>query len=577
MLLQRMCRAAALRSVSRLPDAYFHLAQGVFVSEICPPIHQPLQSQSSPALPMGSDQSSRLHTTGSGPSLHGNELAQDATWPILSTSRGDTAYPGRLQGNLAWRSSHIRTGRTQVGISSAGSMREASTSSGKNQPGEAVEGVPKDAPRQKSVPFIAGHTIVLHQHLTSRGVRLVVNDDPSQLMFVSWPESEAIRVLQQEDNLFLSLEPGTQIDTPLVLNIPPRYCSAVIYSNGGNVHVGGIKEGSLLVGSNGGAIHVNSMAGTSVMFSSEGGDISGSITAGTIIMETYSDTSASGSVRLDKLLSNDATINTRDPETPEPADATSLHAKPSDARAGEVHVTALYCDEVDICTGGADVNINTMSTKASRVLTFGGDISIGCLDGSADLRSGGGAVQCALQKNVVTVDIYTGPLLSEEAVSAVPEGSLIESAMKGVFGDIQCSVDPDVQAIASMQCAQLTYNKDLHFKLLQKTESEAVARLGPSGDAAISGSPYSATAEDLSTGDIPSASTGESPTAGSEVDDAAHPAEHAQRGPDAAPTAAAATADPALRKRITLIAGKQGSVNLLASSWKDGVQRNFQS
>lgn len=41
-----------------------------------------------------------------------------------------------------------------------------------------------------------------------------------------------MRVVQKGDNLILSPDPRRQIDTPLVLNVPPRYCSARIYSNG---------------------------------------------------------------------------------------------------------------------------------------------------------------------------------------------------------------------------------------------------------------------------------------------------------------------------------------------------------
>lgn len=458
-----------------------------------------------------------------------------------------------------------------------------------------------------TVPCPPGSTLVVDLRQSSRDISLAVNEDPSKLMFVSWPDGENAHV-QKPIPERLVIAPARQ-GSPLVLHIPPRYCNLEVYTAGGKVHVAAVKEGTLAVDSGGGDITIDSMAGTFAELQSRGGHISGKITAGKVYINSDThDGRGSGNVNLKKLLSKEAVILTRDLED----DAIPAVLAYPDAAWGDVKVTALYSDEAHIRTGGTGVSIGTLScSQDGSLLTDGGPVSIDCLDGTMRIISGGGKVDVALQKNVATIHVNSMPKFDESdpvSVAAASHG-----------GAIHCQVDPHVQALTALQCGDLNIDELLPFKVLGVKEKLIKGRLGPLPDTIPRAAPAASSATQsseafpdadrsspLPVAPEPPASTqapaGSTSTtvassaessasshvpagyenAMSEAHSEAHPSEYGQSavaasaaGRDAAAAEAAAVADPAVMKHIVLDAGDNGAVRLTASSWADTVRSRF--
>lgn len=469
------------------------------------------------------------------------------------------------------------------------------------QPGGTQHGAATFAAAPSSsgntVPCPIGSTLVLDLRQSSRDVSLVANDDPSNLMFVTWPKGEAAHVQTPlADRLVLTpARHGPQ----LVLQIPPRYCNLEVHNAGGNVHVEAVKEGTLAVDSGGGDVKIDSMAGTFAEIQTRGGAVSGKITAGKVYINTDSkNNNGSGEVNLSKLLSKEAVILTRDLVE----DQVSAVAAYPEATWGDVTVTALYSDVAHIRTGGTPVSVNTLAcSKDGSMVTDGGPVSIGCLDGTMRICSGGGDVDIAVQKNVTAIHVNSMPKFDEgDPVS-------VAAAAKG--GTIHCHVDPSVQALAALQCGDLNIDESLPFKVLEVKAKMVKGRLGPVPDevtaaaataTAATVSPTQAAAMDAdtersnitdkgsTTGTAPPSPVDES--AATNCDGTATTATGAKPVPqdllefsqsdnarvtttaDAIAAEAAAAADPAVLKHIVLDAGDDGAVRLTASSWADTVR-----
>lgn len=366
---------------------------------------------------------------------------------------------------------------------------------------------------------------------SSRDVRILVNDDPEAL---SWEEPDSLRVEGvSPDRVHMQLRQTgataapSAAGGPLMLRVPPRFCSIDVTSGGGNVHVQAVKEGSLTVESRGGDIHIGSMAGATAELLSGGGAVTGSVTAEKVFVHTDPGTGGgSGNVRLDKLLAKEAVILARDLDTSSP-----LAVRSQDGAAwGSVHVTALYAEEAHIKSGGSPVSIGTLSCSADGVIiSGGGPVSVAGLDGSLRVISGGGAVELQLQKNVQDVHVNSNADPSLGGAASAGGSQATESA--AAAGAISCRIDPAVSAVLATCCENLNVDTALPFEALSVKGHVITAHVGP------------------------------------------EPAQQSPPQLDGAAGDAIGKAPPP--KHIVLDAGERGRIEVGARSWADSIKERF--